>query len=99
MTRSEKTLDRRQALAVMGTVSLSGILAACGDGNETVLTSQLFFDEDISSAVYSREPYSRHTGRDVLNDGDNIFDERLLTSTKKDGSGYLAVMTFDVQSA
>jgi hypothetical protein len=29
----------------------------------------------------------------------NISDERLLTSTKKDSGGYLAVMTFDVQSA
>jgi protocatechuate 3,4-dioxygenase beta subunit len=67
--------------------------------NQTVLTSQLFFDEDVNSAVYSREPYSRHTGRDVFNDGDNIFDKRLLTSTKKDGSGYLTVMTFDVETA
>jgi hypothetical protein len=31
--------------------------------------------------------------------GDNIFDKRLLTSTKKDGSGYLTVMTFDVETA
>jgi hypothetical protein len=35
----------------------------------------------------------------VFNDGDNIFDKRLLTSTKKDGSGYLTVMTFDVETA
>ena len=67
--------------------------------NKTVLTSQLFFDEDVNSAVYSKDPYSRRTGRDVFNDGDSIFDERLLTSTKKGSGGYLAVMTFDVQSA
>jgi protocatechuate 3,4-dioxygenase beta subunit len=67
--------------------------------NKTVLTTQLFFDEDVNSAAYSREPYSRHTGRNLLNDADNIFDERLLTTTRRDGSGYLSIMTFDVQSA
>jgi protocatechuate 3,4-dioxygenase beta subunit len=67
--------------------------------NQTVLTTQLFFDEDVNSAVYSREPYAQHTGRDLLNDADGIFDERLVTTTRKDGSGYLGIMTFDVASA
>jgi protocatechuate 3,4-dioxygenase beta subunit len=67
--------------------------------NQTVLTTQLFFDEDVNSAVYSREPYSQHTGRDLFNDDDGIFDEQLVTTTRKDGSGYLSIMTFDVAAA
>ena len=67
--------------------------------NQTVLTSQLFFDEDVNSAVYSREPYSGHTGRDQLNDSDGIFDEQLLVTAKEEGSGILALMTFDVEAS
>jgi protocatechuate 3,4-dioxygenase beta subunit len=66
---------------------------------QTVLTSQLFFDEAINEAVYKREPYSRKTGRDVFNDNDNIFDEELLVSARKQGDAYLGLMTFDVQAA
>jgi protocatechuate 3,4-dioxygenase beta subunit len=66
---------------------------------QTVLTSQLFFDEAVNEAVYKRQPYSQKTGRDVFNDNDNIFDEALLVSTRKQGDGYLSVMTFDVQTA
>ena len=66
---------------------------------QTVLTSQLFFDEDVNAAVYKREPYSQKTGRDVFNDNDGIFNEALVATAKKDGGGYLALMTFDVEAA
>jgi protocatechuate 3,4-dioxygenase beta subunit len=66
---------------------------------KTVLTTQLFFDEKVTTAAYSRKPYSEHTGRDQFNDSDNIFDEQLLLTTRREGSGYLALMTFDVESA
>ena len=49
--------------------------------------------------MFKREPYSQKTGRDVFNDGDNIFDEALLVSALKQGDGYLALMTFNVQTA
>ncbi len=65
----------------------------------TMLTTQLFFDEDLNAAVFARAPYSRRTGRDMFNDRDGIFDKRLVMTTSKDGDGYLGVMTFDVQSA
>jgi protocatechuate 3,4-dioxygenase beta subunit len=65
----------------------------------TVLTTQLFFDEKVTERVNARKPYSGDSGRDTFNDTDNIFDERLLLTLSKRGSGYLGVMTFDVQSA
>ena len=66
---------------------------------KTVLTSQLFFDEQVSEVVYKRAPYSQRTGRETFNDTDGIFNEALLVSARKQGDGYLALMTFDVQRA
>jgi protocatechuate 3,4-dioxygenase beta subunit len=66
---------------------------------QTVLTSQLFFDESVNEAVYKRAPYSQRTGRDTFNDNDNLFHEELLVSTKKQSEGYLGLMTFDVEKA
>ena len=39
----------------------------------TLLTSQLFFDEAVNSAVYAKAPYSSHSGRETFNDDDDIF--------------------------
>jgi protocatechuate 3,4-dioxygenase beta subunit len=64
--------------------------------NSTVLTTQLFFDEAVNAAVYRRAPYSSHTGREMFNGDDSIFDERLLLDLSKEGSGYLGVISFDV---
>ena len=63
---------------------------------KTVLTSQLFFDEEVNAAVYKRAPYSQQTGREMFNEDDGIFNEALLVSARKQGDGYLALMTFDV---
>ena len=41
----------------------------------TMLTTQLYFDEDVTAAVYEREPYARTRGRDAFNENDAIFDE------------------------
>ena len=64
---------------------------------KTLLTSQLYFDEGVTRAVYARKPYAEKTGRDVTNDSDGIFDDRLLLTLSDEGDGYLGVMTFDVQ--
>jgi hypothetical protein len=67
--------------------------------NSEVLTSQLYFDEKVTSAVYAAEPYASDTGRDTLNADDGIFrDETILTVTK-DGDGYLGVINLDVKKA
>jgi protocatechuate 3,4-dioxygenase beta subunit len=66
---------------------------------QTVLTTQLFFDDAMSGRVYDKKPYSGHSGRDTFNDNDTIFDKRLLVTLERAGGGYLAVMGFDVQPA
>jgi protocatechuate 3,4-dioxygenase beta subunit len=67
--------------------------------NATVLTTQLFFDDEFTAAVYEREPYVQDSDRDTFNDTDNIFDESLLLKVSEEGDGYLGVMSFDVMSA
>jgi protocatechuate 3,4-dioxygenase beta subunit len=62
----------------------------------TVLTTQLFFDDGVTEAVYGREPYARHTGREVLNADDGIFDETLVLDVSRAGDAYVATISFDV---
>jgi protocatechuate 3,4-dioxygenase beta subunit len=65
----------------------------------TVLTTQLYFDEAVTEAVYAGEPYFQDTGRNTFNENDRIFDESLLLTLSRDGDGYLGVMSIAVQSA
>jgi protocatechuate 3,4-dioxygenase beta subunit len=67
--------------------------------NQTALTTQFFFDDTVSERVYKGSPYSQHSGRDVLNDNDGIFDQSLLLDLSRDGDGYLGVMSLDVKAA
>jgi protocatechuate 3,4-dioxygenase beta subunit len=62
------------------------------------LTTQLFFKDEITAGVYDHEPYRRHTGRDLFNADDGLFDERLLLTLSREGDVYLGVMTFDVEA-
>jgi protocatechuate 3,4-dioxygenase beta subunit len=66
---------------------------------ETVLTTQLYFDERTTAAVYRRAPYASDTGRDAFNETDPIFDGRLVLDLSEDGDGYLGVISFDVERA
>jgi len=67
--------------------------------NRTALTTQFYFDDGLSERVYARRPYSEHTGRDVFNDSDGIFDKSLLLDLSKDGAGYVGAISLDVQAA
>jgi protocatechuate 3,4-dioxygenase beta subunit len=67
--------------------------------NRTVLTTQLFFDDELSTEIHEREPYASHAGRDVFNDGDGIFDDQLVLNATRDGEGYRAAINFDVERA
>jgi protocatechuate 3,4-dioxygenase beta subunit len=67
--------------------------------NQTALTTQFFFDEDVTARVHERAPYSERQGRDVFNDGDNIFDRTLLLDLSREDEGYLGIMSLDVQAA
>jgi protocatechuate 3,4-dioxygenase beta subunit len=65
----------------------------------TVLTSQLYFDERTTDAVYAKAPYTSHTGRRTNNDDDRIFDEKNTLPLTPEGDGYLAVMTIGVKGS
>jgi protocatechuate 3,4-dioxygenase beta subunit len=64
---------------------------------QTVLTTQLYFDDAISDRVYANAPYE--PGRDQPNTGDGIFDESLTLTMKEEGDGYLGALGFDVERA
>jgi protocatechuate 3,4-dioxygenase beta subunit len=66
---------------------------------ETVLTTQLYFDERTSAAVYAREPYAERGAQDRSNASDGIFDPSLVLTLSEDEDGYLGLMTFDVRRA
>ena len=65
----------------------------------TALTTQMYFDEDATDAVYATDPYAQRTGRDTFNDSDGIFDPGLVMTLAGNGDGYLGVMTFGVDAA
>ena len=67
--------------------------------NTEVLTSQLYFDEKVTSEVYAAEPYASDTGRDTLNRDDGIFSDETILTVSKDGNGYVGVINLDVRSA
>jgi protocatechuate 3,4-dioxygenase beta subunit len=62
----------------------------------SVLTTQLFFDDDFSARVYRAEPYASAAERDTFNDDDQIFDDSLVATTGMEDDGALALLTFDV---
>lgn len=67
--------------------------------NDEVLTTQLYFDDQVSDALFeSTDPYSQHTGREVTNDNDGIFHRENVLTLAEDGDsgGYVGVITFNV---
>lgn len=65
----------------------------------TALTTQMYFDESVTEAVYENDPYAQHAGRDTFNDTDGIFDPGLVMTLADDTNGYIGVMTFGVDPA
>jgi protocatechuate 3,4-dioxygenase beta subunit len=66
--------------------------------NTTALTTQLYFDEDVTARVYEREPYASDPGPVTSNADDGIFAEANVLTTSEEGDGYLGVMTFTLSS-
>jgi protocatechuate 3,4-dioxygenase beta subunit len=70
-------------------------------GGQEVHTGQLYFDDAISNAVYTQQPYAQHTGRDTTNATDSIFaqggQQSLLTLTPA-ASGYTGTQTLVIQA-
>jgi protocatechuate 3,4-dioxygenase beta subunit len=65
--------------------------------NRELLTTQLFFDEDLTRTVYGRQPYASHPGRDTLNKNDGLFSDETILTVSKDGEGYLGLINFGVK--
>ena len=67
--------------------------------NATALTTQLYFDDAISTSVYEGgSPYKPEAGRQT-NDTDGIFDQSLILDLSQEGDGYLGTISFDVAAA
>jgi protocatechuate 3,4-dioxygenase beta subunit len=62
----------------------------------TVLTTQLYFDEETSERVYAEPPYRQ--GRDQTNTSDGIFDESLVLALSQADDGILGAISFDVRA-
>ena len=65
-------------------------------------TSQLYFDDALTSRVYSRMPYAASTGRRDRNEDDRIFahgGDQLLLSPRATGDGYEARFEVGLQLA
>ncbi len=61
------------------------------DGQPYEFTSQFFFDDAVSDAVFTQAPYSGHAGRDTRNAADNIYQaggSQLVLALTKNGPGY-----------
>ena len=63
---------------------------------QTVLTTQLYFDEETNARVYAQAPYRQ--GRDQTNASDGIFDDSLVLALSEDGDGVLGKISFDVRT-
>jgi protocatechuate 3,4-dioxygenase beta subunit len=57
-------------------------------------TSQLYFDEAVTSAVLARVPYNARGARDTTNARDQIFSSSMVVPLARSGSGYAG--TFDL---
>jgi protocatechuate 3,4-dioxygenase beta subunit len=64
--------------------------------DRTVLTTQLFFDDAITDAVYEAAPYSAHPGRDTRNDHDHFYAAAARLRLERDGDRWLGAIVLGV---
>jgi protocatechuate 3,4-dioxygenase beta subunit len=62
----------------------------------TVLTTQLFFDDAVTDAVYAVAPYSAHPGRDTRNDRDAFYSPAAQLRLEQDGERWLGAIVLGV---
>ena len=67
-------------------------------------TTQLYFPDEVTNAVYARAPYDRHPNRDTTNATDRflrrIADKSLVTwRMARDGDGYVAAATVALRTS
>ncbi len=67
---------------------------------ETVLTTQLYFDDAFSARVFARdEAYPGESNRDGFNASDGIYDEDLELTLSEEAGAYRGRITLDVERA
>ena len=64
--------------------------------NETVLTTQFYFDDGVTAQVFEEDPYASGQGRDTSNGDDPLYSEQLELTLSEEGDGYLGLITVDV---
>jgi protocatechuate 3,4-dioxygenase beta subunit len=72
------------------------------NGGDTVHTTQLFFDENVSDAVYGAAPYRSRSGSYTSNEDDSIYSDGGADSTlrlRSSGTGYLGTLTMGVRGS
>jgi protocatechuate 3,4-dioxygenase beta subunit len=73
------------------------IRSSAGSVSRFEFTSQLYFDDAVTDAVYAQPPYNSRGRRDTTNQRDGIFasgGSQLLLAVAPQGSGYAG--TFDI---
>ncbi len=65
-------------------------------GNAEVLTTQLYFDDDLSDEVFASAPYAEHTGRRTSNAEDGIYADGPRLTLSPEGGGHLGLITMTV---
>ena len=66
---------------------------------QTVLTTQLYFDDTFTARAFNREPYTRDSGRDAFNESDGLYTKDLELTLSQEGDAYLGRITLDVARA
>jgi len=62
---------------------------------QTVLTTQLYFDDEVSDRVFPGGGYPGAAGR-RRNDSDGIYEDSLLLTLERSRRGHLGLKNFDV---
>jgi protocatechuate 3,4-dioxygenase beta subunit len=63
---------------------------------KTVLTTQLYFDDNLTDEIYLLSPYVEHITRDTRNDTDPLYDDVGLMTTQRSMDGCLAAVNLGV---
>jgi protocatechuate 3,4-dioxygenase beta subunit len=76
------------------------IRTPAADGTAREFTSQFYFDESLTDQVFTREPYSTHTGQRTRNERDGIYKQggtQLTLPVTQNGDGYAAAFTVGIR--
>ena len=66
---------------------------------QTVLTTQFYFDDEVTAAVFVDDPYPGESNRDGFNDDDGLYRRDLELTLSRERDAYLGLITLDVTRA